>query len=37
MLKDCHDLIEKSREQFKKELASVVPDVKLGQKGEVFK
>lgn len=33
MLKDCHELIEKSRAQFKKELASVVPEVKLGQRG----
>ncbi|PIK35449.1 putative MICOS complex subunit MIC60 [Apostichopus japonicus] len=33
MLRDCHELIEKSREQLKKELASVVPKVKLGQKG----
>ena len=34
ILKEYHSLIEEGKDKFKKELESIVPEVKLGRKGK---
>ena len=34
ILKEFHELIQESKEQFTKELESLMPEVKLGEKGD---
>ena len=36
ILQNYHELIEKSREEFKKEMQSLMPEAKIGKKGRII-